>query len=300
MRKIRIGTRKSRLAMIQTELVIEAYKKVWQEFEYEIVPMSTKGDEQLKRSLSSFGGKGVFVTEIEDALRDGTIDLAVHSAKDLPLPIGEGLTIAATPVREDARDVLVIPRKKYEQSASGSDSGNALIVEAGNEDIQKVLRNCQLKAVGTGSMRRQYQLKQLIGAESKEIRGNVPTRLSKLNEGTYDAVMLAAAGLKRLGMDRLQEYAYIYMDAAQFLPAPCQGIIAVEAREGDPLIDQYALIQDSMTRRAFELERRVMEETGGSCKDIVGALAVPAKGMENCMEMHVLFNGEYTKKVIER
>lgn len=295
MTKIRIGTRKSKLAMVQTELVVEEYKKVWHDFHYEIVPMSTEGDEQLNRSLSSFGGKGVFVTEIEKALKNGTIDLAVHSAKDLPLPIGEGLVIAATPKREDARDVLVMKRDLCDKLAKA----NNLTVPPDGESFDKqmeFLRACGLKNVGTGSMRRQYQLDKLIGAACREIRGNVTTRLSKLDTGDYDAVMLAAAGLKRLGLLQEEKYCYFYMEPEIFLPAPCQGIIAVESRVNDPLLTKYRLIEDALTARAFKLEREVMERTGGSCRDIVGALARQKRGGGQ-MELHVLFNGEYTKEI---
>lgn len=283
MKVVRIGTRKSRLAMRQTSLVIEAYQKLLPDISFEIVPISTKGDELLHKSLTSFGGKGAFVTEIEKALMDGTIDLAVHSAKDLPFPVQKGLTIAATPRREDPRDVLVL---KKENCTDYCEFDNW-------EEMREYLCSIRLKAVGTGSVRRQYQLERLIKAQSKEIRGNVTTRLSKLESGEYDAVMLAAAGLKRLCLDKEEAYQYFYMDPNYFLPAPCQGIIAVECREDDPFLKDYAVIEDKWTRKAFELERQVMEEAGGSCTDIVGALALPDETKHNGAVLHVLRNGEY-------
>jgi porphobilinogen deaminase len=295
MKTIRIGTRKSKLAMKQTELVVAAYKQLLPDYHYEIVPMSTKGDEQLNRSLSSFGGKGVFVTEIENAIREGTIDLAVHSGKDLPLPIADGLTIVATPQREDPRDVLVVKKEFYDKLAAANNMKGANVSEEWETTVQ-FLRKCRFRNVGTGSMRRQYQLHNLIGADVKEIRGNVPTRLAKLDTGEFDAVMLAAAGLKRLGLEKEEAYQYFYMEPTQFLPAPCQGIIAVEAREDDLLLAQYALIQDEATRHAFALERQVMEETGGSCKDVVGALALQTDA--NTMKLHMLFNGNYSEQQV--
>ena len=179
--KIRIGTRKSRLALVQTDLVRQKIEEAFPEAEIEIVEMSTKGDELLDRSLTSFGGKGVFTKELEEALLREEIDLAVHSAKDMPMELGEGMAILAVPPREDPRDVLV--------TRPGTVlSGKSRIV------------------IGTSSPRRVVQIQELgpklwPGAEicCEMLRGNVNTRLRKLAEGGYDGIILAAAGLKRLG-----------------------------------------------------------------------------------------------------
>ena len=180
--KIKIGTRKSKLALAQTEMFIAKLKSVCNDIEIETVHISTKGDKVLDKSLSSIGGKGVFISELESALLSGEIDLAVHSAKDLPLELAEGLEISAVLERGNYRDVLVTKNNSP-------------------------IKNSSDFVVGTGSIRRRSFLHRLYPLVTvKDIRGNVDTRLRKLMNGEYDALILAAAGLERLGIYNSKEY----------------------------------------------------------------------------------------------
>ena len=190
---IRIGTRKSALAMVQTELVAEALKQVQPGLETRIVTKVTEGDRILNKPLLEFGGKGVFVTEFEQALQNGEIDFAVHSAKDLPMDLEDGLGIVAVPPREDPRDVLMTP--------AGTDLS-----------VKKEI------VIGTSSLRRRLQIETLgkklwpgAAVRCEDIRGNIQTRIRKMDEGLYDAIILAAAGLKRMKLanpaeNGLEEY----------------------------------------------------------------------------------------------
>ena len=202
--KIRIGTRKSRLAMIQTEIVKNIIEKVIgnaakeagrEKIDIEIVPIITQGDKVLDRSLTSFGGKGVFTKELEEQLLDGRIDIAVHSAKDMPMEFPEGLSIGAVLEREDPRDVLVTRSGiKAEKLAPGS-------------------------IIGTSSLRRELQIKHINPqVQIKLLRGNVETRLKKLENGEYDGILLAAAGLKRLEIGERDGFFFEYMDTEHFVP----------------------------------------------------------------------------------
>lgn len=238
---IRIGTRKSKLAMIQTELVREKILEAFPEEEIEIVPITTKGDMELNKSLASFGGKGVFTREIEEQLLDGRIDLAVHSAKDIPMELAEGLSLGAVLKREDCRDVLV--------TVSGI-SVKALPPQS---------------VIGTSSLRRELQIQKMNPAVTvKMLRGNVPTRIQKLREGQYDGIILAAAGLKRLGLDKEKDLSYEYFEPENFLPAAGQGILAVEIREGT-LSAVMEVLNHTETERILLAERKFLTVLGGSC-----------------------------------
>lgn len=252
---IRIGTRKSDLAVIQAKLVACELERVAPEIRTELVYKMTEGDRIIDKPLLSFGGKGVFVTEFEEALQRGEIDFAVHSAKDLPVDLGEGLTIAGVLIREDARDVLV--------TLSGRElSGKKTIV------------------TGTSSLRRKAQLKggkipnlpwdqdALIRCE--DLRGNVLTRLKKLEAGEYDCEVLAAAGLKRLGLLDDERYQFTFLDCEQFIPAGGQGILAVEGREGDVLCDLANRITHRESWISLGFERRVLEILKAGCHEPVG------------------------------
>ena len=218
--RIRIGSRKSKLALIQTEIVKAQIEKAFPGIVVEVVKMSTKGDELLDRSLTSFGGKGVFTKELEEALLRKEIDLAVHSAKDMPMEFPKGLGIGAVLKRGAVEDVVV------------TRDGTALReLKAGS-------------VVGTSSLRRELQIKRinpLIRVQT--IRGNVQTRLQKLLEGQYDAILLAAAGLERLGLTECSEYHFEYLDVSECLPAAGQAILAVESPNGH-LLDVLAAIHD--------------------------------------------------------
>lgn len=245
-RTIIAGTRGSRLALTQTGLVVEALRARHPGRSFEVVTVKTSGD-QSRASLSEIGGRGVFVIELEQALLSGEIDVAVHSLKDLPAGETPGLAIAATPAREDTRDVLV------------SRSGLCLAeLPAG-------------ATVGTGSPRRACQVRSLRpDLRIADIRGNVDTRLRKVRDGEYDAVVLAAAGLARLGwLDRATE---VFGHDAM-LPAVGQGALAVQTRadDGDAVALARAL-DDPATRAAVTAERAFDRRLGGGCHAAIAAL----------------------------
>lgn len=245
--KIRIGTRKSKLAMVQTELVRDMIQAKFPGMEIELVPMSTKGDKILDRSLTSFGGKGVFTKELEEALLEGTVDLAVHSAKDMPMEFPKGLALGAVLDREDPGDVLV--------TRSGI---RARELPAGS-------------VIGTSSLRRELQIKEMNPqVRIKLLRGNVQTRLQKLRDGEYDGILLAAAGLRRLGLDAPEGLHLEYLDKEQFVPAPGQGILAVEIRQGE-LSEVMAAIHSQEAAVMLRAERKYLTVLGGGCNAPCGA-----------------------------
>ena len=238
---IRIGTRKSRLALVQTEIVRKKIEEAFPGVRTEVVEMSTKGDELLDRSLTSFGGKGVFTKELEEALLCGKIDLAVHSAKDMPMEFPEGLKIGAVLARGTAADVLV------------------------TRDGTRLTDLTPGSVVGTSSLRRELQIKKAHPlVRIRMIRGNVQTRLRKLSEGRYDAVVLAAAGLERLGLTEKDGYHYEYLDRSVCLPAAGQAILAVESRNGH-LEEVLEAVHDRAAAVSLYAERAYLAEIGGSC-----------------------------------
>lgn len=243
--------------MVQTEMAAEAIKKVFPSMEIEIAGFETKGDLHLDKSLSAFGSKGAFTKELESAMLEGRIDLAVHSAKDLPVELPEGLTVGAVLKRGDRRDVWVSLRREF-----------------------SIIEECKEKTVvGTGSLRRALQIQQISpGADIRDIRGNVPTRLKKLADGMYDGIILAAAGLKRLGYlsedcetegsfeAEGQAFFYEILSKEQFLPAAGQGIIALETRQKD-CEDYMQAIHDEDTWQMFLTERSFLRAIGGGCNE---------------------------------
>lgn len=251
MRKvIRIGTRGSKLALIQTEMVLEELKKKYPDWEMERVIISTKGDQMLNKPLTDFLGKGVFITEFEEALLTGQIDLAVHSSKDMPMELAEGLVIAGVLPRADARDVLVTRK--------------------GLLEAKKLLDI----TVGTGSVRRQIQLKKLYpDINCVSIRGNVPTRLQKIRDGEVDAVLLAAAGLSRLGMLKEAEFDYRFFSYEEMLPAGGQGIIAMEGRDGDGIARLAGAVSDEKAYYELETERSIMKQLEAGCHEPIGIIS---------------------------
>ncbi|MGN1266430.1 MAG: hydroxymethylbilane synthase [Dorea sp.] len=203
-RKIVVGSRESKLAIIQTEKVMHFIKENYPEIDLELVTMETTGDRRLDVTLDKIGGKGLFVKELDKALLNEKIDLAVHSLKDMPMEESEEIPIITFSEREDVRDVLVLPKGVTEWNGQG--------------------------VIGCSSFRRRIQGEHIYpNAEFKSIRGNVLTRLEKLDNGEYDALILAAAGLKRLG---LEERIYKYFSVHEILPAAGQGILAVQGRKG--------------------------------------------------------------------
>ena len=248
---IRIGTRGSQLALQQAALVQEALKRADSQMEAELVVLHTRGDQIQDRPLAKIGDKGVFASEFEPALLKGEIDLAVHSAKDLPVKLMDGLVITAVLPRADVRDVLVVP-------AGGSIPGNTP----------------RLFRIGTGSRRRQMLAGELWeNCICTDIRGNVDTRLRKLQEGGYDGIILAKAGLDRLGIGFGQESAFDFypLPPEQFLPAACQGIIAVEAVQGSAAAKMCEKITDKETEMAFAVEREVLTQLSADCSEAVAA-----------------------------
>lgn len=242
---IRIGTRKSKLALIQTELVKAQILKYFPNEKIEIVHVVTHGDKVLDKPLGEIGGKGVFTKEIEEKLLDKTIDIAVHSAKDVPMELADGLCLGAVLLRDDNRDVI-LKRKETKKIGAGS-------------------------IIGTSSLRREIQIKQIYpDATIKSLRGNVGTRIDKLKSGEYDAIILAAAGLKRLGLDNDKELDYIYPDEEKFISAAGQGILAIECRNGD-LKDVMAALDDRKARICLEAEREFLKCLDGSCNAPCGA-----------------------------
>jgi hydroxymethylbilane synthase len=249
MRKIVIGSRRSNLAMTQTRWVIDKLKDLGVPYEFEIKEIVTKGDKILDVTLSKVGGKGLFVKEIEQAMYDGEIDMAVHSMKDLPSVIAEGLTIGAVPEREDPRDAFI------------SNSG------------VKLSELPEGAVVGTSSLRRGSQvLIQRPDLKIQWIRGNIETRLRKCREEGYDAIILAAAGLKRVGWD--PSIVSEFLDPASCIPAVGQGALGIECREDDQeILDLLKKIHDPLTARTVEAERAFLHTVEGGCQVPIGGYA---------------------------
>ena len=240
--KIRIGSRESKLAVIQSELVMEYIRKAHPEMDVSLVTMKTTGDKILDKTLDKIGGKGLFVKELDKALMDGKSDLSVHSLKDMPMEIPEELPVVAFSVREDPRDVLVLPK--------------------GTEQLDLT------KPVGCSSKRRMLQFEKLCpGAIFKPVRGNVLTRLEKLDSGEYGALILAAAGLKRLG---LEERISRYFEPEEMIPSAGQGILAVQGRDDE----EYGFLEgydDRESRICACAERAFVRTLDGGCSSPVAA-----------------------------
>ena len=242
--KLRIGSRESRLAVIQSRMVMEAIAKAEPAAELELVTMKTTGDKILDKTLDKIGGKGLFVRELDQALREGKVDFTVHSLKDMPMEVPEDLPLAAFSSREDPRDVLVLPEGVTELDPS--------------------------KPIGCSSRRRQLQLKKLFPEMRIEpVRGNVQTRLAKLDAGQFSALVLAAAGLKRLGLtNRISRY----FEPEEILPAAGQGILVVQTRKGMNT-DCLRLVHDEETACCAKAERAFVRELNGGCSSPVAAHA---------------------------
>lgn len=246
-RLLRAGSRESKLALIQTNIVIEQLKRHYPDWEFEIVRIKTQGDKFLNAALGEVGGKGLFVKEIEEALFSGAIDMAVHSMKDVPSELPEGLHISAVTKREDPRDVFIsMNGMRFSELATGA-------------------------RIGTSSLRRAVQLKTIRpDVEILPIRGNVSTRIKKMRELDLAGIVLAAAGIKRLGME---EVITEYFTPEMMVPAVGQGSLAVETRIDDELSELIRCINDTNTESAVKAERAFMQALGGSCKIPIGAYA---------------------------
>jgi len=244
--KVRIGTRGSRLALVQAEAVAAGLRA--RGAVVEIVPIRTSGDQLAEVALADFGGKALFIKEVEDALRVGHVDVAVHSLKDMPAALPPELTLAAFPPREDPADVLV------------TRDGRGLA------DLPAGAR------VGTSSLRRRVLLLRMRpDLRDEPIRGNVDTRLRKLAEGHYDGIVLARAGLLRLG---IEPPGTMGLPVDQFPPAAGQGILGVEARAGEaPLLELLATLDHTETRIQAEAERAFLHRLGAGCHTPVAGFA---------------------------
>ncbi|HLG09003.1 MAG TPA: hydroxymethylbilane synthase [Gaiellaceae bacterium] len=245
-----LGTRASALARAQAERVVTQLTAAWQGLVCDVKPIDTHGDrtQASGEPLPEIGGKGLFTAELELALRDGDIDVAVHSLKDLPTEDAPGVVLGAVCARDDVRDCLV--------------ARDGLALHELPEGA----------VVGTSSLRREAQLLALRpGLEVRSIRGNVDTRVRKVREGEYDAVVLAAAGVRRLGLEGVVSE---WLPATTMLPAPGQGALAVQCRAGDDrVLALVAAIDDLSTRAETEAERSFLRALGGGCSAPVGALA---------------------------
>lgn len=263
MRTIRVGSRDSSLAVAQARLVMAAIRRVHPDIEFELVAMKTSGDRILDRPLEAIGGKGLFIKELDEALRDGRADICVHSYKDMPVPDNPELPVLAVSGREDPRDVLVLPK-------------GAAAIPAG-------------LPIGTSSPRRRLQLRRLFpGLPCEPVRGNIATRLRKLDEGNYGALVLAAAGLKRLG---LWERAHRPFAVDEMIPAACQGMLAIQGRsEGD-----YSFLDGIGDRDAADAaaaERAFIAALNADCTSPVAAYAEVGDGDLRLSGLYMAADGE--------
>lgn len=266
----KIGSRGSKLALIQTKYVCEKLKKAYPEHTFEIVIVKTKGDKIQNQPLNQIGGKGLFVKEIEEKILNDELHMGVHSMKDMPAQPAEGLTFTKSWSREDPRDVLILREKNsLEELPMGA-------------------------VIGTGSKRRAYQLQKLRpDLQIVDIRGNVDTRLRKMEEQQMDGIVLAAAGLKRLG---IEEKITQYLSSAQMISAPAQGVLALEVRENNhELIAMLDAFCDEEMDLAVKAERAFLERMGGGCHMPVGAVC--QKIDHENFRMEVMFGDEEGKRL---
>lgn len=261
MKTLRLGSRGSQLALFQANLVSQRIHAAGGP-ECEIVIIKTSGDRLQEAPLSDIGGKRLFVKEIEDALISGDIDLAVHSSKDMPALLPDGLDVAAVLEREDPRDALVLPRNPEPRAQSP-----------------------EPPRIGTGSVRRIAQLrKRFPTAEFLNVRGNLDTRLRKLDAGDYDLLVLAAAGLRRLGFGARIS---VSVPIDECVPAPGQGIIAIEIRSDDAETrTAVARVNNDDASHALTAERALVTALGGGCQMPIGGIAQPLGARD--LELHAI------------
>jgi len=263
--KYKVGTRGSVLALAQTALVIDRLKNAYPDDFFEVVVIRTTGDKRLDVSLDAIGGKGVFVDAIEAALQSGEIDMAVHSMKDMPDQPAQGLIFATAWEREDPRDVLIAREGlTFEQ----------LPLHA---------------KIGTGSKRRMYELRSLRpDLTIVPIRGNIDTRIRKMQEERLDGIVLAAAGLKRI--HRESEITQFF-PVEEVIPAPAQGVLAIELRESDAvLLQKLDALSDAAAARLVDAERTFLKEIGGDCHLPAGAYA--REEADGTLTLFALFGNE--------
>lgn len=253
-KKLIIGSRESVLAVRQSEIVLGYLRRNFPQMQFELLTMKTTGDKILSKRLDEIGGKGLFVKELDQALREGRTDLSVHSLKDMPAEIPEDLPVIGFSEREDPRDVLVLPQ--------------------GVSDISEMDFS---KPIGTSSRRRTLQAQELFPRASFEsVRGNVQTRLRKLDEGQYSAIILAAAGLRRLGLE--SRISRIF-SADEMIPSAGQGILALQGRQGEDYacLDGFVSVRSAIAAAA---ERGFVSALGGGCTSPIAAHAEFPENME--------------------
>lgn len=242
-----IGTRGSKLALTQTNWVIQELQKHYPDYKFEIYIVKTQGDIQSNVPLEEIGGKGVFVKDIQAALLDGKIDLAVHSMKDVPARLPEGLIIGAVPIRENPQDVLL--------SVSGL-------------TLEKLPEGAR---IGTSSLRRMLQVREMRpDIETLPIRGNVETRIKKMQDGQYDAIILAAAGIHRIGGD-LKRQITQYLPIDKFIPAVAQAALGIEVCIGSEAETMVGVIHNEKSGYAVGAERAFLRKLNGNCKIPIAA-----------------------------
>lgn len=274
MDKLRVGTRKSKLSLKQTDMALQALKGTHPTLETEIVPFHTRGDKILDKPLWEIGnsGKGLFASEFEEMILHDEIDIAIHSGKDLPLFLAEGLEIIGVLERDDPRDVLVMPMGRRPE---------------------------EVKIIGTGSLRRQQCAAKIFPwAECKLIRGNIHTRLQKLMNGCFDAIILAKAGLDRMGITEADGYTFRVLSTEEFLPAACQGIIVAEGRP--ELAELAGKMTHEETKWVFETEREVLMLLNADCSEPAAAFAELEGGNIRLRAMYGEIYAEGTAPVAER
>jgi hydroxymethylbilane synthase len=273
MRKIIIGTRSSKLAVIQAQWVLAKLRETTPSLEANLVKITTRGDRDSITALDKFSGQGVFVKELEKALIDGEIDMAVHSLKDMPTEIPRGLFLAATTARLDPRDVLVSRASKYAELAPGS-------------------------MIGTGSHRRAVQLHTLRpDLETCGVRGNIDTRLRKVSEGEIDGIIVAAAALIRLGwQDKITEY----LPTEYFTPAVGQGTLGIEIRSEDKeTASLVSTINHDPTWQSVTAERTFLRALGGGCRTPIAALGIVSDNVLKLSGMVASFDGSRILRATE-
>ncbi len=261
----KIGTRGSKLALAQADLVRTRLQEAYPEDTFELNVIRTKGDQLKDVPLGKIGDKGIFVREIEEQILEGKIHLGVHSMKDMPSQPALGLVFAKAWKREDARDVLILRKEK-----SLSDLPKGAVI-------------------GTGSKRRKFQLLAMRrDLQIVDIRGNVDTRLKKMQEQKLDGIVLAAAGLKRLGMEQMITQ---YFEADEMIPAPAQGILALELQStNERLLSMLNALADEETEKKAIAEREFLKEMGGGCHVPVGAYC--ERSTEGALRLHAIYGNE--------
>ncbi|MDF2843546.1 MAG: porphobilinogen deaminase [Herbinix sp.] len=270
---IRIGTRGSKLALIQTNMVIDVLKQQFPNLRFETVIIRTLGDKILDKPLQEIGGKGLFISELEEAMIKGEIDLAVHSAKDMPEELPQELGILGVLKREDPRDVLITR-------------------------ATTTLNDLPSIVIGTSSQRRQTQIEELYhNADCRPLRGNVDTRLRKLSEGEYDGIILAAAGIKRLQLDHEENFNYRYLEISEMIPAAGQGIIAIEGKKEGIVSELVKAVSDKTAELELRLERKALELFMADCHEPVGVYS-KVDGEEVTLWMMKRQNG-IVKKLVQ-